>query len=149
MFWRVLDNVSLKISPNMHSYKCSFAETNFSLNVSLQLTLDIVRAEVITVEEHNTTETAKTYKVNCDRRNITGMENFTVQVLNASQVLTPSSEAHVYTLCKVCKKCATNLPNIYTSYHIQDSFINFSNASICIFFVCINLFVNQFCFISS
>uniref|UniRef100_A0A3B4FKC9 Thioredoxin domain containing 15 n=1 Tax=Pundamilia nyererei TaxID=303518 RepID=A0A3B4FKC9_9CICH len=43
--------------------------------------------DVITVEEHNTTETAKTYKVNCDRRNITGMENFTVQVLNASQDL--------------------------------------------------------------
>lgn len=54
---------------------------------SQQLTLDIVRAEVTTVEEHNTTETAKTYKVNCDKRNITGMENFTVQVLNASQDL--------------------------------------------------------------
>lgn len=130
----MLDKVSVKISSNMHSYKCYFAEANFSLNVSLQLTLDIVRAEVITVEEHNTTETAKTYKVNCDKRNITGMENFTVQVLNASQVLTPSSEAHVYTLRKVCKKCATNFPNIYTSYHIQDSFINFSNASIYIFF---------------
>uniref|UniRef100_A0A8C6KUS2 Thioredoxin domain containing 15 n=1 Tax=Nothobranchius furzeri TaxID=105023 RepID=A0A8C6KUS2_NOTFU len=38
-------------------------------------------------EEQNTTETAKTYKVTCDRRNTTGMENFTVQVLNASQDL--------------------------------------------------------------
>ncbi|CAI5642903.1 unnamed protein product [Oreochromis niloticus] len=71
----------------MHNYECCFAEANFSLNVSFQLTLDIVRAEVTTVEEHNTTETAKTYKVNCDKRNITGMENFTVQVLNASQDL--------------------------------------------------------------
>lgn len=112
MFWRVLDKISVKISPNMHSYECCFAETNFSLNVSFQLTLDIVRAEVITVEEHNTTETAKTYKVNCDKRNITGMENFTVQVLNASQVFTPSSEA----LWKVCKKCATNFHNIYTRH---------------------------------
>uniref|UniRef100_A0A3Q4H428 Thioredoxin domain containing 15 n=1 Tax=Neolamprologus brichardi TaxID=32507 RepID=A0A3Q4H428_NEOBR len=48
---------------------------------------DILTLVVITVEEHNTTETAKTYKVNCDKRNITGMENFTVQVLNASQDL--------------------------------------------------------------
>lgn len=37
-------------------------------------------------EEHNTTETTKTYKVNCDKRNITGIKDFTVQVLNISQV---------------------------------------------------------------
>lgn len=51
---------------------------------SQQLTLDIVRADT---EEQNTTETAKTYKVNCDKRNITGVDSFTVQVLNASQDL--------------------------------------------------------------
>ncbi|XP_062861272.1 thioredoxin domain-containing protein 15 [Trichomycterus rosablanca] len=39
------------------------------------------------VDEQNTTETAKTYKVSCDKRSITGMENFTVQILNASQDL--------------------------------------------------------------
>ncbi|XP_028277433.1 thioredoxin domain-containing protein 15 [Parambassis ranga] len=54
---------------------------------SPQVTLDIVRADGMAAEEHNTTETAKTYKVNCDKRNITGMDNFTVQVLNASQDL--------------------------------------------------------------
>ncbi|XP_047462979.1 thioredoxin domain-containing protein 15 isoform X2 [Mugil cephalus] len=52
-----------------------------------QITLDIVRAEVTATEEQNTTETAKTYKVNCDKRNITGINDFTVQVLNASQDL--------------------------------------------------------------
>lgn len=51
-----------------------------------QVTLEMVPAEP-PAEEPNTTETAKTYKVNCDKRNITGMENFTVQVLNASQDL--------------------------------------------------------------
>lgn len=54
-----------------------------------QVTLDIVHAE--TTEEHNTTETAKTYKVNCDKRNITGMEDYTVHVLNVSQVSFQSS----------------------------------------------------------
>lgn len=45
--------------------------------------------------EQNTTETAKTYKVTCDKRNITGLENFTVQVLNASQVPVLPSELFV------------------------------------------------------
>lgn len=52
-----------------------------------QVTLDIVHAEPGATEELNATETAKTFKVNCDRRNVTGMDNFTVQVLNASQDL--------------------------------------------------------------
>lgn len=52
-----------------------------------QVTLDIVRADVTAAEEQNTTEAAKTYKVNCDKRNITGLDSFTVQVLNASQDL--------------------------------------------------------------
>ncbi|XP_026228961.1 thioredoxin domain-containing protein 15 [Anabas testudineus] len=58
-----------------------------SAETSPQVTLDIVRAEVTATEEHNTTESAKMYKVNCDKRNITAMDNFTVQVLNASQDL--------------------------------------------------------------
>lgn len=37
-------------------------------------------------DEQNSTESAKTYKVSCDKRSITGLENFTVQVLNSSQV---------------------------------------------------------------
>ncbi|XP_068187560.1 thioredoxin domain-containing protein 15 [Antennarius striatus] len=54
---------------------------------SQQVSLDLVRADDTPAEEQNTTETAKTYKVNCDKRNITGMDNFTVLVLNASQDL--------------------------------------------------------------
>lgn len=37
-------------------------------------------------DEQNSTETAKTYKVSCDKRSITGLDIFTVQVLNTSQV---------------------------------------------------------------
>lgn len=103
---------------NNHSYAQTCDEVNVSLNVSLQLTLDIVHAEVVAAEEHNTTEAAKTYKVNCDRRNITGMENFSVQVLNASQVFTLSSEAHGH----ICLKYTTNFPIIYTDDPIHPSF---------------------------
>ncbi|XP_055797554.1 thioredoxin domain-containing protein 15 [Salvelinus fontinalis] len=49
--------------------------------------LGMVHVDAMTNEEQNSTETTKTYKVNCDKRNITGMDNFTVQVLNASQDL--------------------------------------------------------------
>ncbi|KAM6907196.1 thioredoxin domain-containing protein 15 [Xenentodon cancila] len=52
-----------------------------------QVTLGMVHADIIPTEDQNTTETTKTYKVNCDKRNVTGMNNFTVQVLNASQDL--------------------------------------------------------------
>ncbi|XP_019941094.2 thioredoxin domain-containing protein 15 isoform X1 [Paralichthys olivaceus] len=58
-----------------------------STEPSQQVTLDIVHAGVATSEEQNTTETAKTYKVNCDKRNFTGTDSFTVHVLNASQDL--------------------------------------------------------------
>lgn len=56
------------------------------LHVYLQVFLDIVHADITPTEELNGTETAKTFKVNCDKRNITGLDSFTVQVLNASQV---------------------------------------------------------------
>ncbi|KAM4546670.1 thioredoxin domain-containing protein 15 [Fundulus diaphanus] len=51
-----------------------------------QVMLEMVPADP-PAEEPNSTETTKTYKVNCDKRNVTGMENFTVQVLNSSQDL--------------------------------------------------------------
>lgn len=69
--------------------KCT---SDFFLRLYLQVTLDIVRADITAAEEQNTTETTKTFKVNCDKRNITGIDSFTVQVLNASQVFTPASE---------------------------------------------------------
>lgn len=56
------------------------------LFICLQVTLEIVHADTTSPEEPNATETAKTYKVNCDKRNITGIKDFTVQVLNISQV---------------------------------------------------------------
>uniref|UniRef100_A0AAV2JEH8 Thioredoxin domain-containing protein n=1 Tax=Knipowitschia caucasica TaxID=637954 RepID=A0AAV2JEH8_KNICA len=37
--------------------------------------------------KENTTETTKTFKVTCDKRNVTGVDLFSVQVLNASQDL--------------------------------------------------------------
>lgn len=46
----------------------------------------MVHSNITPSEEHNVTEAAKTYKVNCDKRNMTGLQTFTVQVLNASQV---------------------------------------------------------------
>lgn len=74
------------------------------LTVYLQVTLDIVNADITSSEEQNVTESAKTYKVNCDKRNITGMDNFTVQVLNGSQV---------FVLC----------PNLYCSmFSLQQNF---------------------------
>ncbi|KAM9348344.1 thioredoxin domain-containing protein 15 [Symphorus nematophorus] len=72
-------------SPALSANGASLEET--SSESSQQVTLDIVHADITPAEEQNTTETAKTYKVNCDKRNITGMDNFTVQVLNASQDL--------------------------------------------------------------
>lgn len=52
-----------------------------------QVSLEMVQSDASALEEHNTTETTKTYKVNCDKRNVTGMNIFTVQVLNGSQDL--------------------------------------------------------------
>ncbi|XP_026888690.2 thioredoxin domain-containing protein 15 [Electrophorus electricus] len=49
--------------------------------------LAVVHIDSGMAEGNNTTETAKTYKVNCDKRSVIGLENFTVQVLNASQDL--------------------------------------------------------------
>ncbi|XP_059207670.1 thioredoxin domain-containing protein 15 [Centropristis striata] len=77
------ENSAQCVSPALADKGASLEENNDE--PSQQITLDIVRAEP--TEEQNTTETAKTYKVNCDKRNITGMDNFTVQVLNASQDL--------------------------------------------------------------
>lgn len=71
----------------------STAEVDLSLDVYLQVTLEIVHADISPMEEQNATETAKMYKVNCDKRNITGMDSFTVQVLNASQVFMLPSDS--------------------------------------------------------
>lgn len=100
-----------------------------SIDTSQQVTLDMVHAEVTATEEQNSTETAKTYKVNCDKRNITGMDNFTVQVLNASQDLMEylnanSTECSVVlfftTWCQFSASLAPHfnaLPRVFPSMH--------------------------------
>nr|XP_055037024.1 thioredoxin domain-containing protein 15 [Misgurnus anguillicaudatus] len=47
----------------------------------------VIHTDTMEMKDQNLTETSKPFKVNCDKRNITGMENFTVQVLNATQDL--------------------------------------------------------------
>ncbi|GCB75789.1 hypothetical protein scyTo_0015372 [Scyliorhinus torazame] len=49
--------------------------------------LEPVPAENPAAEEANATETARAPKVNCDERNMTGLENFIVQILNSTQDL--------------------------------------------------------------
>ncbi|XP_068455817.1 thioredoxin domain-containing protein 15 [Clinocottus analis] len=71
-----------------YSGRCgSSAMEDMSEEPSEQITLDMVHADLPPTEEQNATETAKTYKVTCDRRNVTGIEHFGVHVLNASQDL--------------------------------------------------------------
>ncbi|XP_063301340.1 thioredoxin domain-containing protein 15 [Pelobates fuscus] len=44
-------------------------------------------AETLKTDESNTTDSSKPLKVVCEERNITGLENFTLQILNVSQDL--------------------------------------------------------------
>ncbi|XP_029029798.1 thioredoxin domain-containing protein 15 [Betta splendens] len=114
-------------SPDLAAEEESVEEK--STETSQQVTLDIVHADVTTTEEHNTTESGKTYKVNCDKRNITGMDNFTVQVLNASQDLmeflnansTECSVVLFFTIwCQFSASLAPHfnaLPRVFPSMH--------------------------------
>uniref|UniRef100_A0A3P9LK25 Thioredoxin domain containing 15 n=1 Tax=Oryzias latipes TaxID=8090 RepID=A0A3P9LK25_ORYLA len=72
-------------SPDLTTGSLSLEEEEEPL--SQQVTLEMVHSDITPTEEHNATEAAKTYKVNCDKRNMTGLQTFTVQVLNASQDL--------------------------------------------------------------
>ncbi|XP_074529160.1 thioredoxin domain-containing protein 15 [Halichoeres trimaculatus] len=107
------------------------SEEEKSVESAQQVILDMVHAEVTQTEEQNTTETAKTYKVNCDKRNITGMDVFTVQVLNASQDLmeflnansTECSVVLFYTAwCQFSASLAPHfnaLPRVFPSMHFM------------------------------
>ncbi|KAM9788558.1 thioredoxin domain-containing protein 15 [Neosynchiropus ocellatus] len=91
-----------------------------------QVTLDLVHAAS---EEQNNTETTKTFKVNCDKRNVSGIDVFTVQVLNASQDLMEflnanSTECSVVlfftTWCQFSASLAPHfnaLPRVFPSMH--------------------------------
>ncbi|XP_050000259.1 thioredoxin domain-containing protein 15 [Alexandromys fortis] len=47
----------------------------------------VAEAEPIATEDANSTDSLKTPKVNCEERNVTGLENFTLKILNMSQDL--------------------------------------------------------------
>ncbi|XP_071399188.1 thioredoxin domain-containing protein 15 [Centroberyx affinis] len=105
------------------------AEEERNSESSEQLTLDLVQVDTMATEEQNSTETAKTYKVTCDKRNITGMDSFSVQVLNASQDLMEylnanSTECSVVlfftTWCQFSASLAPHfnaLPRVFPSMH--------------------------------
>uniref|UniRef100_A0A3Q1NK96 4a-hydroxytetrahydrobiopterin dehydratase n=11 Tax=Laurasiatheria TaxID=314145 RepID=A0A3Q1NK96_BOVIN len=48
---------------------------------------DVAESDPTPTEDANTTESLKSPKVNCEERNVTGLENFTLKILNMSQDL--------------------------------------------------------------
>uniref|UniRef100_G3QPJ8 Thioredoxin domain containing 15 n=2 Tax=Gorilla gorilla gorilla TaxID=9595 RepID=G3QPJ8_GORGO len=48
---------------------------------------EVVESDAAPTEDSNNTESLKSPKVNCEERNITGLENFTLKILNMSQDL--------------------------------------------------------------
>ncbi|XP_061105220.1 thioredoxin domain-containing protein 15 [Conger conger] len=92
------------------------------------VTLGMVHVDMA-AEEQNSTESAKTYKVTCDKRNITGIDNFAVMILNASQDLmdflnansTECSLVLFYTTwCQFSANLAPHfnaLPRVFPSMH--------------------------------
>uniref|UniRef100_A0A8C6DYA3 Thioredoxin domain containing 15 n=1 Tax=Moschus moschiferus TaxID=68415 RepID=A0A8C6DYA3_MOSMO len=48
---------------------------------------DVAESDPTPAEDANTTESLKSPKVNCEERNVTGLENFTLKILNMSQDL--------------------------------------------------------------
>ncbi|KAI2650923.1 thioredoxin domain-containing 15 [Labeo rohita] len=89
----------------------------------------VIHTDTGETKNQNFTETAKTYKVNCDKRNISAVELFTVQVLNASQDLmellnansTECSLVLFYTTwCQFSANLAPHfnaLPRVFPSMH--------------------------------
>lgn len=47
---------------------------------------EVAESDAAPTEDSNNTESLKSPKVNCEERNITGLENFTLKILNMSQV---------------------------------------------------------------
>ncbi|XP_027704892.1 thioredoxin domain-containing protein 15 isoform X2 [Vombatus ursinus] len=77
--------------------KCNIRESLFSLITSganipdkgeeYNVVLEAVPTGSLPKEDSNSTESVKTPKVNCEERNVTGLESFTLQILNVSQDL--------------------------------------------------------------
>ncbi|XP_061926170.1 thioredoxin domain-containing protein 15 [Entelurus aequoreus] len=84
LFPKNLKDFPSAFSPPCDDGECAVvAEDEESAEAFQQVTLDMVHAPA----EDKNTEAAKTYKITCDKRNITAMDTFIVQVLNASQDL--------------------------------------------------------------
>ncbi|KAM9252731.1 thioredoxin domain-containing protein 15 [Dugong dugon] len=77
--------------------RCSLRESLFSLNNAgtnfpdreeeYYTEPEVAESEHAPAEESNNTESLKSPKVNCEERNMTGLENFTLKILNMSQDL--------------------------------------------------------------
>ncbi|XP_036604817.1 thioredoxin domain-containing protein 15 [Trichosurus vulpecula] len=77
--------------------KCNIGESLFSLitpgasvpdkGEDYNVVLEAVPTSPPPKEDSNSTESVKTPKVNCEERNVTGLESFTLQILNVSQDL--------------------------------------------------------------
>lgn len=49
---------------------------------------EVAESDPVPTEDSNHTDSQKSPKVNCEERNVTGLENFTLKILNMSQVRT-------------------------------------------------------------
>ncbi|XP_075065956.1 thioredoxin domain-containing protein 15 [Mixophyes fleayi] len=94
----VKDNVAIQPSDSVcdaakYDAKCSTNDVLLSSSDNQVLTniqninTTTPGTEQARTDDSNTTDSSKPLKVNCEERNITGMENFTLQVLNVSQDL--------------------------------------------------------------
>ncbi|KAK2505410.1 hypothetical protein MC885_001944 [Smutsia gigantea] len=76
--------------------RCNLRESLFSLDSAGASSPDreeeyytepeVAESEPAPAEDSNNTESLKSPKVNCEERNVTGLENFTLRILNISQV---------------------------------------------------------------
>lgn len=81
------DTESQKAEGECSTSECPVSISDDQIKTKMQNTdSDTSNTEQIKTDESNSTDGNKTLKVNCVERNITGMDNFTLQVLNASQV---------------------------------------------------------------
>lgn len=75
--------------------QCNLRESLFSLDSAGASSPDreeyytepeVAESDPAPAEDSNNTESLKSPKVNCEERNVTGFENFTLRILNISQV---------------------------------------------------------------
>ncbi|XP_051870904.1 thioredoxin domain-containing protein 15 [Pristis pectinata] len=79
-------SVSKEIFPSL-AYIPSSSQEGEPLEKKATNVMEAAQTESTAVEESNATGTTKAPKVNCEERNITGLDRFIVQILNGSQDL--------------------------------------------------------------